>query len=106
MLDLIDRACEMRILEETPDGGQVQFAHALVRDALYVGIVGPRRRRLHQQIGEAVAAFPHPDPDVVAYHFRQAEDPRAAEWLVRAGERAQQATAWLTATACISAICP
>jgi DNA-binding CsgD family transcriptional regulator len=97
VLDLIDRACEMHILQETTDGGQVRFAHALVRDALYVGITGPRRRRLHQQIAEAMASLPHPDPDAVAYHFRQAEDPRAAGWLVRAGERAQRALAWITA---------
>jgi DNA-binding CsgD family transcriptional regulator len=97
VLDLIDRACALRILEETPDGGQVRFAHALVRDALYMGITGPRRRRLHQQIGEAMGALPHPDPDAVAYHFRQADDSRAAVWLVRAGERAQRALAWRTA---------
>jgi hypothetical protein len=97
VLELIDRACAMRILEETPDGGQVQFAHALVRDALYMGITGPRRRRLHRQIGEAMGALPDPDPDAVAYHFRQAEDPRVAGWLVRAGERAQRALAWRTA---------
>ena len=38
-----------------------------------------------------------PDPDAVAYHLQQAGDPRAWEWLVRAGERAQRAYAWLTA---------
>ena len=38
------------------------------------------------------------DPDAVAYHFAQAGDARATEWLVRAGERAQRAFAWRTAT--------
>ena len=43
--------------------------------------------------------LPSPDPDAVAYHFQRAGDPRAARWLVRAGERAQRAYAWLTAAA-------
>ena len=38
-----------------------------------------------------------PDPDAVAYHLQQAGDPRAWEWLVKAGDRAQRAYAWLTA---------
>ena len=33
----------------------------------------------------------------MAHHLRRAGDPRAAAWLVRAGERAQRAYAWLTA---------
>ncbi len=38
-----------------------------------------------------------PQPDAVAHHFERASDPRAAEWLVLAGERAQAAYAYLTA---------
>jgi tetratricopeptide (TPR) repeat protein len=92
----VERAVEARLLAETPDGG-VRFAHALIREALYEGVLGVRRRALHRRVGEALAASSHPDPDAVAYHFRQAGDPRAAEWLVKAGERAQRAYAWLTA---------
>ncbi len=36
-------------------------------------------------------------PDAVAYHFQQSGDDRALEWLVKAGERAQRAYAWVTA---------
>jgi DNA-binding CsgD family transcriptional regulator len=50
-------------------------------------------------VGEALAALPGADPDGVAYHFQQAGDPRAAEWLIRAGERATQSYAWLSAAA-------
>ena len=46
---------------------------------------------------ETLLAGRGPDPDAVAYHFQQAGDPRAWEWLVRAGDRAQRAYAWLTA---------
>ena len=92
----VERAVEARLLAETPDGG-VRFAHALIREALYEGVLGVRRRALHRRAGEALAASSHPDPDAVAYHFRQAGDPRAVEWLIRSGERAQRAYAWLTA---------
>jgi hypothetical protein len=52
---------------------------------------------MHQQVGEALTALPQADPDAVAYHLRQAGDARAAAWLVKAGERAEHAYAWLTA---------
>src|SRR5690606_4269180 len=55
------------------------------------------RRLWHLRVGEALVAGAHPNPDVVAYHFQAAGDPRAIEWLIAAGERAQRAYAWLTA---------
>ncbi len=57
----------------------------------------PRRQGWHRTIAEALLAAPAPDPDAVADHFLRAGDPRAAAWLIRAGERAQRAYAWLTA---------
>ena len=75
----------------------MRFAHALVREALYEGVIGLRRRALHRRVAEALLGSPAPDPDEVAYHFRQAGDDRAVAWLVAAGERAQRAYAWLTA---------
>jgi tetratricopeptide (TPR) repeat protein len=97
LLDAAERAVEARLLVETADGSGVRFAHALVREALYEGILGLRRRALHRRVGEALEREPTPDPNAVAYHFRQAGDARAVEWLLRAGERAQRAYAWLTA---------
>src|SRR5262249_13130106 len=52
------------------------------------------------------AASPAADPDAVAYHFQRAGDERAADWLVRAGERAQRAYAWRTAAARYEAALP
>ena len=95
LLDVIERAVEARIVEATADGAR--FAHALIREALYEGMLPLRRRQWHLRAGEALAAQPSPDPDAVAHHLRQAGDPRAAAWLLRAGERAQRAYAWLTA---------
>ena len=95
LLATAERAIAARALEATDDG--VRFAHALIREALYAGVLAPRRRAWHRRAGRALLATPHPDPDAVAHHLRQAGDPRAAEWLIRAGERAQRAYAWLTA---------
>ena len=64
---------------------------------LYEHVPALRRRRIHRQVAEALIALPAPDPDAVAYHFQQAGDERAAAWLVRAAERAEDAYALVTA---------
>ncbi|HEY7908648.1 MAG TPA: AAA family ATPase, partial [Thermomicrobiales bacterium] len=93
----IERAAAARILEPSPDGDGVRFAHALIREALYEGVAPLLRRGWHRRVGEHLADLPAPDPDAVAYHFRRAGDARAAPWLVRAGDRAERAYAWATA---------
>ena len=97
LLAAIAAACEAHLLIEAPDGLQVRFAHALIREALYEGISPARRRLMHRDIAELLAAAPQPDVDAVAAHFQRASDRRAVTWLIRAGERAQLAYAWLTA---------
>ena len=97
LLDIVDAAVEARLLDAAPDGLTVRFAHALVREALYEVLAPPRRRVMHQRVAEALLVEPTPDPDQVAYHLQRGGDPRAADWLVRAGERAQQRYALLTA---------
>ncbi len=99
LLLLVEQAVEARIIDATADGLAVRFTHALIREALYDGVLPPRRRVWHRQIGEALLAQgTAPDPDAVAYHFIQAVDRRAVAWLTHAGERAQRAFAWGTAT--------
>ena len=97
LLAAVEDASEAHVLVETPDGLHGRFAHALIREAVYESISPARRRLLHRHIGDLLAAEPRPDPDAVAMHFQRASDRRAVEWLVRAGERAQLAYAWLTA---------
>lgn len=97
LLETVERATAARLLGETPGGAAVRFAHALVREALYAGLPGTRRRRAHGAVAEALLAGPAPDPDAVADHLRRAGDPRAAVWLERAGVRAQRAYAWRAA---------
>lgn len=99
LLRVVEQGLEARLLVEAVGDARVRFAHALIREALYEGIPGIRRRRLHRRTGEALAAGHNPDPDAVAYHFGQDGDARTVAWLVRAGERAEGASAWLTAAA-------
>ncbi len=98
LLPLIERAIDARVFDATPDGLAVRFSHSLIREALYDSILPPRRRGWHRVIGDVMASqHGTPDPDAIAYHFSQAGDSRAAEWLTRAGERAQRSFAWGTA---------
>lgn len=97
LLQIVDQAVECSLFHASPDGTRVHFVHALTRAALYEGISPPRRRLIHRRVAEALMARDPHNPDPVAYHFRQAGDPAAPEWLMAAGERAQRAYAWLSA---------
>lgn len=46
------------------------------------------RRRWHQRVADALAAELDADPDVIAFHLTRVGDPRAAEYLLCAAERA------------------
>jgi DNA-binding CsgD family transcriptional regulator/tetratricopeptide (TPR) repeat protein len=99
LIGVVEQAAAARLMEETPDGTGAVFVHALIREALYEDILPSRRRRLHRTVGETLAALSDADADAVAHHFRVIGDARAAEWLVRAGERAREAHAYITAVA-------
>jgi DNA-binding NarL/FixJ family response regulator len=96
-LEIVDVAVEWHIMTPSADGTRIRFVHALTREALYTGISPPRRRLHHRAVAEALIQLPGVDPDAVANHLLQAGDDRTAEWMIRAGERAQRAYAWLTA---------
>jgi len=95
---LVENASGMHLLTPDTDGSSIRFVHALTRAALYDGILPPRRRLIHRQVADALIGRGQPDPDAVAYHLQQAGDPRTTEWLIRAGERAQRAYAWIIAS--------
>lgn len=94
---LLERAEAAHLATGWSDGDGMRFRHALIRDALYESLPPPQRRRIHRRVGEVLSTLPSPDPDAVAGHFRRSGDPRAAAWLVEAGERAERAHALLTA---------
>src|SRR5829696_4833952 len=97
LISVIEGAMTARLIENAEGGAGFRFIHALMREALYEGINPLRRRLVHRRVGETLAAFPSPDSDAVAYHFRRAGDARALGWLVEAGEHAERTSALLTA---------
>ncbi|MHB8647529.1 MAG: ATP-binding protein [Thermomicrobiales bacterium] len=97
LLTAAEQAADAHLIMASRDGMSIQFAHALIREALYEGILPMRRRIWHRRAGETLAAEQSPDPDAVAHHFRTAGDLRAYEWLIRAGDRAQHAYAYVVA---------
>lgn len=90
-------AIDLHLLEESTGPTSLRFTHALVREALYYELDLPQRRVWHRTVGELLADREAADPDAVAYHFLEARYSSAAEWLMAAGERAQQLYAWRTA---------
>lgn len=101
-----ERALEARLLVEVRGADRVAFAHGLIREALYEDLPAIRRRRLQRRVGETLAALREPLADAVAYHFQQAGDARATDWLARAGWRAYRAFAYHTARARFAAALP
>jgi DNA-binding CsgD family transcriptional regulator len=97
LLAAAERAEAAHLVTASTRGDAIRFTHALIRDVLYEHVPALRRGRLHRQVAEALAASPSPDPDAVASHFQRAGDDRAAAWLVRAAERAEDAYALVTA---------
>ena len=97
LVSAIEQGQAAQLLEEVVGGTTYRFRHALIREALYQEVVALRRRLWHRQVGEALAETRSPDPDAVASHYQQAGDPRAVDWLIRAGERAESVYALRTA---------
>ena len=60
LLDVVERAVEAHLLEAERDGTRVRFVHALTREALYEGVLPPRRRLWHRRVGEALLASRSP----------------------------------------------
>jgi predicted ATPase len=59
----VEAAVRAHLVEATADGERIRFVHALIREALYEGIVAPRRRIWHRKVGEVLAGVPGADPD-------------------------------------------
>ncbi len=85
----LEQALALRIIRVDGEQGELfLFDHALVREALLSRMIAPRRRRWHRAIAEALMQAAQPDPDRVALHLSRADDPRAVDWLLTAGDRA------------------
>lgn len=91
--DAIEQSLRASILVERSGQAVLRFRHALIRQALYEQLVLPRRRSVHRRIAELLSQSETAVPDAVAYHFQQANDPRAADWLIEAGRHAARSIA-------------
>lgn len=85
----LSEALSLGLLRETPDG---RFAprHALAQRVVYEAMETPERRLLHQRAGRALEEGEEPPLARVAYHFKQAGQPR--KWLHYAEAAADLAT--------------
>jgi|GEM_PF-866068 len=78
------------------------FRHDLIREALYEGLIGLRRRWLHRQIARALESMDDPDShaETLAYHYEAAgEMAQAINYLLRAAQHAETVYAYETAIA-------
>jgi tetratricopeptide (TPR) repeat protein len=103
VLDALDEAVAAGLLVEGRRG--FDFAHALVRQALYRSLTTVRRLRLHRRLGEALEARGDPNDHVeaLAHHFAQlaldGESDKATTYAVAAGQAAAARLAYEDAAA-------
>ncbi|MZD03899.1 AAA family ATPase, partial [Streptomyces sp. SID5785] len=92
--DALERAIAASLIEERQVvvAGRAQeglaFRHPLVRLTCYEQLTAVRRRQLHAAFAQTVLRRRPDAVDTLASHFARADDPRAAEYLRRAAERA------------------
>jgi DNA-binding SARP family transcriptional activator/tetratricopeptide (TPR) repeat protein len=94
---VIEESIAAHVITDVPGGHPAySFTHSLIRQTLYESIPGPRRARLHGQVGEALerlSAEANEQPLAeLAYHFSLAPATRgstnAVEYAQRAAEQA------------------
>jgi DNA-binding NarL/FixJ family response regulator len=97
LLEAISAATHTHLLTEHDSEYQVAFRHSLMQESIYLSIPVMERRKLHRRFADSLIEKGYEDPDLIAHHLQKAGDERLADWLIKAGERAQRAYAWLTA---------
>ena len=101
MLTAIDEAIRAHVITESADSSQLEFAHALLREAVYDELSRTRRMGLHRHAAEALATR-RTNTDVglavLANHWLESATPGAAEKAADcfglAGQRASGALAF------------
>ena len=103
--EVLEEALAARIIEEVPDTvGRCQFTHVLIRETLAGELSTVRRAELHARIGEVLeelyGANIEAHADELAYHFMRGNVlQKAAEYTLKAGDRASAIYAWEQAIA-------
>jgi DNA-binding SARP family transcriptional activator len=88
--EAVEELVRHRVLD-TP-GERFDFTHVRIRQAVYAGLLGPRRQALHAAIGEALeavyAGHLAEHYDRLAYHFSRADEPaRAVTYLIHLADK-------------------
>ena len=105
LLVLLEEAEAARVVGAVPGGlGRWRFAHALVQEVLYEGLLAARRVRLHGLVADALeaiyAADPGPHLTELAHHLVEAAPgsqemaAKAVQMATLAGRRALDVLAW------------
>jgi DNA-binding SARP family transcriptional activator len=103
MLEAVEEALGNRLVEESAElVDRFEFAHAIVRNAVYGALSASRRVRLHRQVGEALEALLGDQPAgrlmELAHHFYEAAPtgvaPKAARYAIAAGDAAFSSVAY------------
>jgi tetratricopeptide (TPR) repeat protein len=102
--DALDEAVAAGLLAESA-AGEFDFAHALVRHAVYDNLSTARRLHLHRRLGEALEARgdTHEHVEVLAHHFAElaldGEADKAITYAIAAGHAATARLAYEDAAA-------
>ena len=95
VLDALEEALAVHLIEAVPQSQQFRFSHALIRETLYDEMLGLRRARLHLRIAEMLEQRHGTDDAMalaqLAYHFSEAGPGAAAKALDYARRSAEHA---------------
>jgi len=95
VLQALEEALAVHLIEPVPDSPQLRFGHALIRETLYDEMIGLRRSRLHLRIGTLLEQRHGSDDPMVlpqlAYHYSEAGSGAASKALACARRSAEHA---------------
>ena len=91
-LGLEELSRQSLIRERRVDEREYAFAHALIQETVYAGMLVRHRRELHARVAAAIELQAGPDREehygLLAYHYAQAEDwPKAQDYLFKVGDQ-------------------
>ncbi len=97
VLDAVDELLHRGLIRDGGEG-RYRITHDQIRQVVYEQVGRERRSMLHGRIAEALTENEPEDVEAIGHHFREAGIPdRAAAYLLRAGLRAQELSAYATA---------
>ncbi len=92
--EAIQEAMAAALIREASEIPGITFRHTLVREVIYATVPLHERRELHRKLADLFMNMSRQHLESVSFHLREAGDDRAAEWLIRAGEKAERTFAW------------